>query len=276
MISRAVSLTAASKDCPAKNTSAVSRMANTSARNGAAISANSTAAVPPCARAKHQGRGAQVNPAHDMPATANVPRRGRFISFEGVDGAGKSTQVEAVAAVLRDRALPFVQTREPGGTPLGEKLRALGLGQDMAPLTETLLMFAARNEHLLHVIVPALAAGTWILCDRFADASYAYQGGGRGVPAARIDALCDWVVGQWQPDLTVLVDVDPAEAQRRRARVRAADRFERESEAFFDRVRAAYLARLAAQPARFLLVDGSESATAVTGRILQHLAPWLD
>jgi dTMP kinase len=201
--------------------------------------------------------------------------RGRFISFEGVDGAGKSTQVAAVAAALRGHALDFVLTREPGGTPLGEALRSLLLGEEMAPMTETLLMHAARNEHVAQVIAPALAAGRWVLCDRFADASHAYQGAGRGVAPERLDTLAAWVQGGLEPDLTVLVDVAPAEAQRRREQARAADRFERESAAFFERVRAAYRARAQDHPQRFLVVDGGAAPAAMTTAILERLAPWL-
>jgi dTMP kinase len=201
--------------------------------------------------------------------------RGRFISFEGVDGAGKSTQVAAVAGALRAHAVDCLLTREPGGTPLGEALRSLALGQEMAPMTETLLMFAARNEHVLRVIGPALAAGKWVLCDRYTDASYAYQGAGRGVALDRLDALSDWVQSGLEPDLTVLVDVDPAEAQRRRERARAADRFEQESAAFFERVRAGYRRRAEQNPHRFVLVDGATAPDTVTLSILERLAPWL-
>ena len=201
--------------------------------------------------------------------------RGRFISFEGVDGAGKSTQVHAVAAALQARGLDFIVTREPGGTPLGEAVRSLVLGQEMAPMTETLLMHAARSEHVLQVIAPALAAGKWVICDRFADASYAYQGYGRGVPLERLAQLGAWVQAGQQPDLTVLVDVAPAEAQRRRERARAADRFEKESLDFFERVRAGYGARAAAEPHRFLLIDGGIEAPVLTQTILQRLAAWL-
>jgi len=199
----------------------------------------------------------------------------RFISFEGVDGAGKSTQIDALAQTLRARGVALMQTREPGGTPLGESLRALMLGQDMDALTETLLMFAARREHVRQVIVPALHAHRWVLCDRYTDASYAYQGGGRGVAVERLDALAGWVQEGLEPDLTVLVDIDPAEAQRRRARARSADRFEVEPAAFFAAVRAAYLARAAAAPARFAVVDGAVPAPDVTAAILERLAPWL-
>jgi dTMP kinase len=203
------------------------------------------------------------------------PARGRFITFEGVDGAGKSTQLDAVAQALQQRQVALVRTREPGGTPLGEALRGLMLGQAMEPMTETLLMFAARKEHVARVIEPALASARWVLCDRFTDASYAYQCAGRGVPSDRVDALAVWVHGELQPDLTVLVDVDPAEAHRRRAQVRAADRFEAESSAFFQTVRAAYLQRAAADRSRFVVVDGRAPAAQVTSAILERLAPWL-
>jgi len=142
-------------------------------------------------------------------------------------------------------------------------------------MTETLLMFAARKEHVAQVIEPALTSARWVLCDRFTDASYAYQCAGRGVPSDRVDALAVWVHGELQPDLTVLVDVDPAEAHRRRAQVRAADRFEAESSAFFQTVRAAYLARAAADRSRFVVVDGGAPAAQVTSAILERLAPWL-
>ncbi|SPE21982.1 Thymidylate kinase [Burkholderiales bacterium] len=201
--------------------------------------------------------------------------RGRFITFEGVDGAGKSTQIEALAQTLRQHRVAVVRTREPGGTPLGEALRTIMLGQAMDPLTESLLMFAARREHVAQVIEPALAGSQWVLCDRFTDASYAYQGAGRGVPADRLDVLAGWVHGRLQPDLTVLVDIDPDQARQRRAQVRAADRFETESAAFFQAVRSAYLARAAAEPARFLVVDGGAPAPVVTSKILERLSQWL-
>lgn len=201
--------------------------------------------------------------------------RGRFVTFEGIDGAGKSTQIDALASELQQRSISFVRTREPGGTVLGEALRTIMLGQPMDPLTEALLMFAARREHVLRVIEPALAEARWVLCDRFTDASYAYQGGGRGVPAAQLDALAGWVHAGLIPDLTVLVDIDPAQAQLRRARVRASDRFETEPESFFETVRKAYLARAASQGPRFLVVDGSAPAGAVTATILKRLSPWL-
>jgi len=201
--------------------------------------------------------------------------RGRFITFEGIDGAGKSTQIDAVARTLQARGLAIVRTREPGGTILGEALRAAMLGQAMDALTETLLMFAARREHLVQVIEPALAQARWVLCDRFTDASYAYQGAGRGIPVEQLDALANWVHRNVKPDLTVLVDIDPLQAQMRRQGARATDRFETESLEFFERVRAAYLARAAADGARFLVIDGSAPASSVTSIIIQRLAQWL-
>jgi dTMP kinase len=201
--------------------------------------------------------------------------RGRFITFEGIDGAGKSTQIDAIAQTLQRRSIAIVRTREPGGTVLGEALRAAMLGQAMDALTETLLMFAARREHVRQVIEPALTRARWVLCDRFTDASYAYQGAGRGVPAAQLDALAAWVHCGLNPDLTVLVDIDPTQAQLRRQGARASDRFETEPLEFFERVRAAYLARAAADGARFLVVDGSAPASTVTAIILQRLTQWL-
>lgn len=201
--------------------------------------------------------------------------RGRFITFEGIDGAGKSTQIDAVAQYLQHKGIAVVRTREPGGTVLGESLRTATLGQAMDALTETLLMFAARREHVLQVIKPALDEARWVLCDRFTDASYAYQGAGRGVPAAQLDTLANWVHRDLVPDLTVLVDIDPAQAQLRRVGARASDRFEAESLSFFERVRTAYLTRAAAEAARFLVVDGTTSVPTVTSVIVQRLAQWL-
>ena len=150
-----------------------------------------------------------------MSTPTSLPPRGRFITLEGVDGAGKSTHVDWLVAQLRDRGLSVVQTREPGGTPLGEKLRDLLLNDPMRLDTETLLMFAGRCEHLHTVIQPALDAGQWVVCDRFTDASYAYQGGGRQLGAARIAALEAWVQGDLQPDRTGLLDVPLAVARER-------------------------------------------------------------
>lgn len=197
---------------------------------------------------------------------------GRFITFEGIDGAGKSTQIAAVAAWLRTRGHALVLTREPGGTPLGERLRELILNQPMSSPTETLLVFAARCEHLAQVIRPALTRGEWVLCDRFTDATYAYQSGGRGLATQAIARLEDWVHPDLRPDVTVLFDVAPEVAAARLAAARAADKFETETVAFFERVRASYLARAAAEPGRFLVVDASRDPHAVQRDLLARLA----
>src|SRR5574340_97556 len=177
--------------------------------------------------------------------------RGKFITLEGIDGAGKSTHLAWLIDTLRGRGLTVVATREPGGTPLGEKLRELVLHQPMELETEALIMFAARREHLARVIRPALARGEWVVSDRFTDATYAYQGGGRGLSAAKIRALEDWVHPDLQPDATVLLDLPAEVACRRVANTgQAPDRFEREAEEFFGRVRQAYLDRAAQTPGR--------------------------
>jgi dTMP kinase len=200
--------------------------------------------------------------------------RGRFITFEGIDGSGKSTQLTATAAALRAGGIDVLETREPGGTSLGEALRAVLLERPMSPLTETLLMFAARVEHIDEVIVPALGTGHWVLCDRFTDATYAYQSGGRGIAAEWIASLEAWSHPTLQPDLTVVIDLDPKQAAMRRARVRAPDRFEAEDVAFFERVRDVYLARARAEPNRFLVIDGSRPADETLERIVARVKPW--
>lgn len=203
-----------------------------------------------------------------------MTERGRFITFEGIDGAGKSTQIDAVATALRSRGLPIVLTREPGGTALGEALRDLILNQPMTAETETLLLFAARAEHLARVIRPALAAGQWVLCDRFTDATYAYQAGGRGVAQERIAALERWVHADLQPDLTLLFDVPPDVAAGRLARTRAADRFEAEEIGFFQAVRREYLARAEQEPARFFVVDGTRPPEALRLQLTDLMQRW--
>jgi dTMP kinase len=200
--------------------------------------------------------------------------RGRFITFEGIDGAGKSTQIDAVAAVLRARGLPIVITREPGGTPIGEALRDLILNQPMTAETETLLLFAARAEHLARVIRPALSAGQWVLCDRFTDATYAYQAGGRGVAEERIADLEHWVHADLQPDLTLLFDVPPEVAAGRLAQARAADRFEAEQVSFFEAVRRGYLERAAGEPARFVVLDGTRAPEALRAQLSELMQQW--
>jgi len=193
--------------------------------------------------------------------------RGKFITFEGIDGAGKTTHLAWFRAQLEEKLAStghaIVLTREPGGTPLGEALRELVLHERMDLETEALLMFAARREHLARVIEPALARGDWVLSDRFTDASFAYQGGGRGLPRDKLEALERWVQGGFQPDLTVLFDIEPETASARRGAVRAPDKFESETDAFFARTRAEYLRRAEEAPHRFAVVDASAPIEAV-------------
>jgi len=188
--------------------------------------------------------------------------RGKFVTLEGIDGAGKSTHVGAVADALRARGKDVVLTREPGGTPLGEKLRELLLSHAMTVDTETLLMFAARREHIERVIAPALAQGRWVISDRFTDATYAYQGAGGGLAQDRIEVLERWVHAGLQPDLTLVFDVPVEVALARLPRDRK-DRFESEDKAYFERVRSAYLARAAAEPRRVRVVDGRKALSDV-------------
>ena len=197
---------------------------------------------------------------------------GRFITFEGIDGAGKSTQIAALVAGLRARGLEVVETREPGGTPLAEKIRELVLHDAMHLETEAMLMFAARREHLATKIEPALAAGQWVVSDRFTDATFAYQVGGRGLDAAKFEALERWVHPNRQPDLTILFDIDPAVAAARIAATRAqGDRFEREQGEFFTRVRNAYLERAHRFAERFLVLDATESPEAIAAHIAKTI-----
>jgi len=202
--------------------------------------------------------------------------RGRFITFEGVDGAGKSTHLDAVAAQLRAAQIKLVATREPGGTPLGEALRDVLLHTPMHLETETLLMFAARCEHVQQVIEPALLQGQWVVCDRFTDATYAYQGGGRGLGAERIAALEAWVHPEVQPDHTLFFDVPLAVA---RARLAASghdlDRFEREGADFFERTRVAYHQRAALAPQRFHVIDSSRSLDETRATVQRMVQSWL-
>ncbi|MGN6826254.1 dTMP kinase [Paucibacter sp. M5-1] len=194
-------------------------------------------------------------------------RSARFISFEGIDGAGKSTHIEALSQRLRERGAELVNTREPGGTPLAETLRGLFLHSGMDELTEALLVFAGRRDHLVKVIEPALAAGKTVVCDRFADASFAYQGYGRGMDLAVLGSLEQWVLQGRQPDLTLWFDLPAEIAAQRRAAAREADRFEQQDLDFFERVRAGYAARAAAAPARFARIDASGSIASVAAQI---------
>lgn len=204
---------------------------------------------------------------------------GTFISFEGIDGAGKSTHIARVADVFRAQGRVVVQTREPGGTPLAEKLRALVLHEPMDALTEALLMFAARREHLVQVIEPALARGDVVLCDRFTDATFAYQGGGRGFDwhvltqlEHMVQALPDG--GVRQPDLTVWFDLDPQIAAQRLASARLPDKFESQPADFFAAVRAAYARRQLEMPERFARIDAAQSIDAVGADVARVLDAW--
>jgi dTMP kinase len=199
-----------------------------------------------------------------------------FITLEGVDGAGKSTHAPWIAEWLRAAGHAVVVTREPGGTVFGEGLRELLLHETMTADSETLLMFAARREHVERVIRPALGAGNWVLCDRFTDATYAYQGGGKGVPFARIRELEQWIHGDCMPQRTFLFDVPSDVSRQRLDRAQRAgrdlDKFEREADAFFNRVRRAYLDRAAAEPQRFRVVDSTRTVQDVREELARHLA----
>ncbi|HEX7112166.1 MAG TPA: dTMP kinase [Mizugakiibacter sp.] len=204
---------------------------------------------------------------------------GRFITLEGGEGAGKSTLLAGLRAHFETHGIDLLLTREPGGTPLGEAVRALVLDpalRDTCAESELLLMFAARAQLVRTVIRPALAAGRWVLCDRFTDASYAYQGGGRGQPTARIRELERWAADDLQPDLTLLLDLPVSDGRARTAGRGDADRIEREHDAFFERVRAAYRARAAEFPRRFRVLDASQAQERVLADAVAALAPLLE
>jgi len=186
-------------------------------------------------------------------------RRGKFITLEGMDGAGKSTHIPNIIAVLKTRGVEVVSTREPGGTRLGEQLRTLLLHDTMHPETETLLMFAARREHIANVIEPALKRGAYVLSDRFTDATYAYQCGAKGVSSNKIKQLEKWVQGRLQPDLTLLFDVPVEISMTRLSTAREPDKFEREDAKFFEKLRLAYLTRAKENPKRFRVIDANQA-----------------
>lgn len=194
--------------------------------------------------------------------------KGKFITFEGIDGAGKSTHIESVRAFLSARGKAVVMTREPGGTELGEAIRGLFLGRSMSPNSEALLVFAARREHLESVVWPALARGDWVLCDRFTDATFAYQGGGRQLGFERIAALADWVHPGFMPDLTLLFDLAPDAAHDRVAQRGTLDRIESEAVEFHNRVRQAYLQRAQDEPQRIKVLSSDQSKDTVRARVL--------
>ena len=199
------------------------------------------------------------------------PKRGRFVTLEGVEGVGKSTQLQAICERLRAQGLHVIETREPGGTAEADEVRAVLLkvrSGGFDPMAEVLLMFAARAMHVEKVIRPALAAGSWVVCDRFTDASYAYQGGGRGIPSAHIASLERLVLKGLKPDLTLLLDVDPAVGMARARGRGSLDRFEQEQDAFFKKVRRVYLSRARQEPRRIKIVDAGQDIAAVQQAVL--------
>ena len=199
-------------------------------------------------------------------------KRGKFITFEGIDGAGKSSHIAGVTDLIRAHGMKVVSTREPGGTALGEKLRELLLHEPMHLETEAMLMFAARREHLAELIEPALARGDWVICDRFSDATYAYQGGGRGLDKKKFAELEQWVHGHLQPDLTFLFDLPPAVAgERIAAQGRELDRFEQERSDFHQRVRQAYLERAAAAPHRMQVINADQPLEIIKKQVEEAL-----
>ena len=193
--------------------------------------------------------------------------KGKFISFEGIDGAGKSTHIAFVAEWLAARGKQVVSSREPGGTEVGEKLRDMLLHQKMHLETEALLMFASRREHIAQVIEPALARGDWVISDRFTDASFAYQGGGRGLDRSKMEALENWVHPHLQPELTLLFDVPLEVARARLDATRTLDKFEQEQAAFFSACRNEYLRRAAQFPQRIVVVDSTQTIVAIREQI---------
>lgn len=207
-----------------------------------------------------------------------TPSTGLFISFEGIDGAGKSTHIEAVAQAFEAQGRAVIRTREPGGTPLAERLRELVLNAPMDALTESLLVFAARRDHIAQVIAPALAQGRVVLCDRFSDATFAYQGGGRGFDWQLLQTLEQWVQRQGahgtdllQPALTLWFDLPASVAAARLASARVPDKFEAQPQAFFEAVASGYARRLAEQPQRFARVDADQPLQAVRAQVLAAL-----
>jgi dTMP kinase len=196
----------------------------------------------------------------------------KFITLEGMDGAGKSTHISSIIELLSARGVEVVSTREPGGTELGERLRELLLHETMHPETETLLMFAARREHIAQVIKPALARGACVLSDRFTDATYAYQCGAKGVDASKIELLEHWVQDSLQPDMTLLFDVPVEVSMQRLSAARTPDKFERESADFFTRIRNAYLQRAQRNPARFRVIDSNQPLAEVAKSVVEAIA----
>ena len=200
-----------------------------------------------------------------------APARGKFITFEGIDGAGKSTHIGFVSDFIKARGFALIASREPGGTPLGEKLRDLVLHEKMHLETEALLMFASRREHIAQVIAPALARGDWVISDRFTDASFAYQGAGRGMDLRKLEALEQWVHPDLQPDLTFLFDVPLEVARARLDATRSLDKFEQEQADFFQSTRAEYLRRAAQFPERFRVIDSTRPIAQIQVQLMAIL-----
>jgi dTMP kinase len=204
--------------------------------------------------------------------------KGRFITVEGIEGVGKSTNIDTIQQFLKERNIECIVTREPGGTDLGEDIRGLLLGHKHSAMSsdcELLLMFASRAQHLAQVIMPALEKGQWVICDRFTDATYAYQGGGRGIPDKQIAILEEWVHGERQPDLTILLDTDVATGMARVHKRGAADRFESEASAFFERVRTKYLER-AKDNSRIAIIDAGQPLDDVIESLRQRLTVFVE
>ncbi|MDJ0654268.1 MAG: dTMP kinase [Xanthomonadales bacterium] len=204
--------------------------------------------------------------------------KGRFITLEGGEGAGKSSSIRTIRKLLDSSNISYVVSREPGGTELAERIRNIILDpriEDMSAMTELLLVFAARCDHVEKTIVPALKSGTWVVCDRFVDASFAYQGGGRGLPLERIETLKDWLPGALEPDLTILLDVPPELGLKRATRDRAADRLEKEKGRFYRRVRDAYLEQ-ASSHARFHVIDARQKPEAVQAELRQRIQQFIE
>ncbi len=205
--------------------------------------------------------------------------RGRLVTVEGVEGAGKSTHIGFITNYIRAAGVEVVSTREPGGTELGEAIRKVVLGdtdEPVSPEAETLLMFAARAQHIEQVIEPALARGDWVVCDRFTDATYAYQGGGRGMPLSRIAILEEWVQGALRPDLTLMLDLDPTIGLERIGKRGKEDRFDEEKLEFFEQVRNVYLRRAAQEMARYSVIDAEPSVETVRKSIIETLDRFLE
>ena len=203
---------------------------------------------------------------------SDLKQKGKFITLEGMDGAGKSTHIPMIVELIQARGVEVVSTREPGGTPLGEKLRAILLHETMHPETETLLMFAARREHIANVIEPALARGAYVLSDRFTDATYAYQCGAKGVLPSKIKQLETWAQGDLRPDATLLFDVPVEISLQRLAGAREPDKFERENAQFFEKLRQAYLQRAAENPHIFHIIDANQTIEKVKVLVKEIIA----